>query len=57
MWMKKLQTTNNFGAVKTGTVFDEFSFFLDVKHQISAVKIFHYEEKMTLQLREVKKSK
>lgn len=49
MGMEKLQAANNFGTVKTGSVFNEFPFFLNVEHQITTIEVFHHEEKMTLQ--------
>lgn len=46
--VQELQSTNDFGTVESGTILIEFSIFLNVKHKIATVQIFHHEEQVTL---------
>jgi len=46
--MQKLQSDYELSGVKPSSLGVEFLVFLDVKHEVAAVQIFHHEEQVRL---------
>ena len=47
-FMKEFESTNNFGCIKSGSIFRHTTELLNMKHEITATKVFHHETKVTL---------
>lgn len=48
LFVQKFETGNNFGRIEFGSRLRKTAAHLNMKHEITAIQVLHYEKQMTL---------